>query len=124
MRAQVKDAMRARQAVSYVSCSEAVRAAMGADVMRSVKGLLPDVLAHLHVHVYQACTAACHADPHIDECRRSLQIFLRNATDARRTCMCTCARYVLRLPWTLVRVCVTYQKRHMGPGKNAIVHCT
>ncbi len=54
-RTQVKEAMRAHHNVSYVSCSDAVRDAMRGDVMRSVKELLPDVLRHIHVLLYQVC---------------------------------------------------------------------
>lgn len=50
---EVKEAMRARRNITYVSCSDAVRDAMRGDVMRSVKDLLPDVLHHIHVLLYQ-----------------------------------------------------------------------
>ncbi|KXZ46405.1 hypothetical protein GPECTOR_44g8 [Gonium pectorale] len=50
---EVKEALRALPNITYVSCSDAVRAAMGADVMRSVKHLLPDILARIPVLLYQ-----------------------------------------------------------------------
>jgi hypothetical protein len=52
-RLQVKESMRVRPHVQYVSCSKVVGRVMGADVMRSVKHLLPDILDHMHVLLYQ-----------------------------------------------------------------------
>ncbi|GIL55970.1 hypothetical protein Vafri_11432, partial [Volvox africanus] len=50
---QVKEAMRADPTVNYSSCSDTVRDAMAADVMRSVKYLISDLLAHIPVLLYQ-----------------------------------------------------------------------
>ncbi|GLI71702.1 hypothetical protein VaNZ11_017008 [Volvox africanus] len=50
---EVKEAMRADPAVNYSSCSDAVRNAMAADVMRTVKYLISDLLAHIPVLLYQ-----------------------------------------------------------------------
>ncbi|GIL55967.1 hypothetical protein Vafri_11432 [Volvox africanus] len=50
---EVKEAMRADPTVNYSSCSDTVRDAMAADVMRSVKYLISDLLAHIPVLLYQ-----------------------------------------------------------------------
>ncbi|GIL85802.1 hypothetical protein Vretimale_19534 [Volvox reticuliferus] len=50
---EVKEAMRADATVNYSSCSGVVRDAMAADVMRSVKYLIPDLLANIPVLLYQ-----------------------------------------------------------------------
>ena len=43
----------------YASCSDAVAAALSGDVMRSVKGLLPDLLAAFPLLLYQGATPGC-----------------------------------------------------------------
>eukprot|EP00197_Chlamydomonas_leiostraca_P013626 CAMPEP_0202860512 /NCGR_PEP_ID=MMETSP1391-20130828/2179_1 /ASSEMBLY_ACC=CAM_ASM_000867 /TAXON_ID=1034604 /ORGANISM="Chlamydomonas leiostraca, Strain SAG 11-49" /LENGTH=416 /DNA_ID=CAMNT_0049539683 /DNA_START=7 /DNA_END=1253 /DNA_ORIENTATION=+ len=52
---EVREAMGARKGapLPYTSCSEAVGRAMAGDTMRSVAHLLPDILAHLPVLLYQ-----------------------------------------------------------------------
>lgn len=81
---QVKEAMRARRNITYVSCSDAVRDAMRGDVMRSVKDLLPDVLHHIHVLLYQVCVRGMWMCTRVCECV--------NREDTRRyaTYMCCC----------------------------------
>ncbi len=41
----------------YASCNDVVRAIMGADVMQSVAHLVPDLLNHIHVLLYQGRSA-------------------------------------------------------------------
>ncbi|EFJ43651.1 hypothetical protein VOLCADRAFT_65725 [Volvox carteri f. nagariensis] len=50
---EVKEAMRADPDVRYASCNGVVGEAMAADVMRSVKYLIPDLLSHIPVLLYQ-----------------------------------------------------------------------
>lgn len=50
---EVKEALGVDRRTQYVSCSPAVAEAMGPDVMRSVKHLLPDILERLPVLLYQ-----------------------------------------------------------------------
>mmetsp|Transcript_37071 Transcript_37071/g.82444 ORF Transcript_37071/g.82444 Transcript_37071/m.82444 type:complete len:527 (-) Transcript_37071:417-1997(-) len=50
---EVRAALGAKQELNYSSCSEVVGDIMAADTMRSVKHLLPDVLDHLPVLLYQ-----------------------------------------------------------------------
>jgi hypothetical protein len=58
---QVKEAMRADPNVRYESCSDVVGQAMAADVMRSVKYLIPDILSHIPVLLYQVRhVMSCH----------------------------------------------------------------
>jgi carboxypeptidase C (cathepsin A) len=49
----VKEAMGAHPGVKYVSCSKVVGDKMAADTMQSVRHLLPDVLEHMPVLLYQ-----------------------------------------------------------------------
>ncbi|GAX77586.1 hypothetical protein CEUSTIGMA_g5030.t1 [Chlamydomonas eustigma] len=49
----VKEAMSAHPDLNYVSCNKVVGEKMAADTMQSVKHLLPDVLEHIPVLLYQ-----------------------------------------------------------------------
>lgn len=50
---EVKQEVGARQDITFESCSRAVDQAMGYDVMKSVKNLVPDLLKFSHVMLYQ-----------------------------------------------------------------------
>lgn len=49
----VQEALHVKPNTTFVSCSEKVGAVLGPDVMKSVKPLIPDLLAALPVLLYQ-----------------------------------------------------------------------
>ena len=49
----LQEALNVKPNTSFVGCSEEVASALAPDVMKTVKPLIPDLLAHLPVLLYQ-----------------------------------------------------------------------
>jgi vitellogenic carboxypeptidase-like protein len=48
-----QEAMHAEPGATFEACSAEVADAMGPDVMKSIKHLIPDILAHIPMLLYQ-----------------------------------------------------------------------